>query len=686
MSPPTTYGPSRLPAVRLIRRPPRSCSASGPTTLPTHSVPPSTASESGARAGASGEPTTSPESGSRRVTVPSAAATHTACSDTARSSISLPSEIGAPRTPPVAASIRMSVLSPRLATHTLPPPAESKAGWSPTGMLASTVRVAASTRETVSSPLFATQTDPPVTTTAAGSRPVAVGGPVARSPAGSISRSFPRRVVGGTRRDRPDAAATDVDRRRQRERHVLDDLPGRRLEVVDPPDDGHRVGDPDGIRADARSANVPTSEIDPRFELVDLPARDRQSHQMVPELGQRPHASRPGGQDVGVVGEVDRRTDDLPCRVRRRAAGARERPGGDHRAERDCDDRSGRPQADEEGRPARTPVAPATGLDGARPHQPPRSARRASPSLPRQPRPPPARGLRPSGTASQGPCSTPARRCRRMPSERRYGSAAAAARPGAPRAPRARTARETDGRPSSTGRGRRRARRCPHGRRPARPRICSGATYAIVPTHWPVLVSPSPLAASRVRPKSVRYACSAPPTSATRTLAGLTSRWTRPRAWAASRASPTWATIAAARAGSSAPSRRSASQVRPVDEAHGDEELPVLLAGAVHGYDVRVLEPGCDPALPDEALPEADIIGERRRDHLEGDEPSERQIVCAIDDPHPAAPGDRRGRDTRRSRLRRRGRVRCLRDRCARGYGRPVDARASPRRAGLRRG
>ena len=154
---------------------------------------------------------------------------------------------------------------------------------------------------------------------------------------------------------------------------MLDDLPSRRLEVVDPPDDGHRVGDPDGIRAECEIRERPTSEIDPRLELVDLPARDRQSHQMVPALGQRPHASLPGGQDVGVVGEVDRRSDDLACRVRRRAAGARKRPGGDHRAEHDRDDRSGRPQADEEGRPPRTPVAPATGLDGCgltNPHAP----------------------------------------------------------------------------------------------------------------------------------------------------------------------------------------------------------------------------------------------------------------------------------------------------------------------------
>ncbi len=63
---------------------------------------------------------------------------------------------------------------------------------------------------------------------------------------------------------------------------------------------------------------------------------------------------------------------------------------------------------------------------------------------------------------------------------------------------------------------------------------CSGAMYWAVPTTIPVCVTadaPIDLAI----PKSVSFTC---PAGVMRMLPGLTSRWTRPMAWAALRARP----------------------------------------------------------------------------------------------------------------------------------------------------
>ena len=54
-----------------------------------------------------------------------------------------------------------------------------------------------------------------------------------------------------------------------------------------------------------------------------------------------------------------------------------------------------------------------------------------------------------------------------------------------------------------------------------------------------------------ISPKSVRMQCMSSPSPSIRTLAGLTSRWTIPRAWAASSASATWAISRAATGGAS---------------------------------------------------------------------------------------------------------------------------------------
>ena len=74
------------------------------------------------------------------------------------------------------------------------------------------------------------------------------------------------------------------------------------------------------------------------------------------------------------------------------------------------------------------------------------------------------------------------------------------------------------------------------------PVACSGAMYAMVPTTPPVWVIPlSP--ESRATPRSVTRAC---PSSSTRMLAGLMSRWITPRSCACARASSTSAAISAA--------------------------------------------------------------------------------------------------------------------------------------------
>ena len=128
------------------------------------------------------------------------------------------------------------------------------------------------------------------------------------------------------------------------------------------------------------------------------------------------------------------------------------------------------------------------------------------------------------------------------------------------------------------------------------------------------------------------------------------SRWTRPRAWAASSAAATWATIATARSGSAgAPLDQQAAQVGAVDQVHRHEQQPVLLAGVVDRDDVRVAERDGDPRLASgSARGSASSPARSRRDHLQGDDVVERQVGRPVDDTHAAAAGDRPRCDGRR--------------------------------------
>ena len=128
------------------------------------------------------------------------------------------------------------------------------------------------------------------------------------------------------------------------------------------------------------------------------------------------------------------------------------------------------------------------------------------------------------------------------------------------------------------------------------------------------------------------------PSLAIRTLPGLMSRWTMPRAWAA--ASP-WATPAPIRAtwrGGSVPApAQDRRQVLAVDELHDDERPARVLAVVVDGDDVRVVERGGGLGLLAETRGEVGVAQVLGTEQLEGDVAAEPGVVGAVDGRHPAA-------------------------------------------------
>ena len=82
-------------------------------------------------------------------------------------------------------------------------------------------------------------------------------------------------------------------------------------------------------------------------------------------------------------------------------------------------------------------------------------------------------------------------------------------------------------------------------------------------------------------------------------------------------------------------------QVGPRDPAHHEVQPPVLLAGLVDGDHVRVIDRGRHPRLALEALAEVAVGGVLGGDQLERDRAAQRDLGGAVDDPHPAAAGDR---------------------------------------------
>ena len=120
------------------------------------------------------------------------------------------------------------------------------------------------------------------------------------------------------------------------------------------------------------------------------------------------------------------------------------------------------------------------------------------------------------------------------------------------------------------------------------------------------------------------------------------SRWTSPRACAASSAPQTWARTSDAHLrleGALALDHR--AQVGALDVAHRDVELPLLLARLVERDHVRVLDLGGDLGLVLEPLAERRVGGQVGRDQLQRHLPVEPQLGSAVDDAHAAPAGDR---------------------------------------------
>ena len=101
---------------------------------------------------------------------------------------------------------------------------------------------------------------------------------------------------------------------------------------------------------------------------------------------------------------------------------------------------------------------------------------------------------------------------------------------------------------------------------------------------------------------------------------GLTSRWIRPSACAASRASAICDVMSTARSGVIAPGLQHLRQVGALDEAHVDVEQAVDLAVVVDRDDVRFAQLGRQRGLPLEPRAELAVLRHLPREPLEGDD------------------------------------------------------------------
>ena len=123
-------------------------------------------------------------------------------------------------------------------------------------------------------------------------------------------------------------------------------------------------------------------------------------------------------------------------------------------------------------------------------------------------------------------------------------------------------------------------------------------------------------------------------------MPGLTSRWTRPRACAASSAPATWAEDADGLGRLQWPVAQPAGEVHAIDEAHRQEGGAVDLAGLVERDDVGVVDRGREVRLALEARPEVGVLRQLVGQQLEGHLAAQLALLGEVDDAHAAAAQD----------------------------------------------
>ena len=126
------------------------------------------------------------------------------------------------------------------------------------------------------------------------------------------------------------------------------------------------------------------------------------------------------------------------------------------------------------------------------------------------------------------------------------------------------------------------------------------------------------------------------PRRVTKMLAGLTSRWTMPRACAASRRVGDLDAELEHAVERQRAARELVLQRPAVEQFHDDELLAVVLADVVDRADVRVVERRGDARLAAEAVERFGVGGEIGGQELQRDLAAEADVLGAVDHAHAA--------------------------------------------------
>ncbi len=122
------------------------------------------------------------------------------------------------------------------------------------------------------------------------------------------------------------------------------------------------------------------------------------------------------------------------------------------------------------------------------------------------------------------------------------------------------------------------------------------------------------------------------------TLAGLRSRWSTPRSWAAERPAQSLAgDLQALVVGQSADAAEEGGEIFAVDVFHGDELLALEFADVEDAADVGMGDLAGEADFVVEAVEPGLVLAEEGGEKFEGDRLVEREIVGAVDLAHAAA-------------------------------------------------